>query len=608
MMLQALHDYYLRKSADSDAHIAPAGFEWKEIPFIIELDRNGQPVQIETTQDGKGRQGSARSFLVPQGVKKTANVEANLLWENAEYVLSLPNSKKLAEQRAKGKEVEYRARLVSAKTAFVDAIRALPPAVQQDFGILAVLRFLDKPGLSILERFPAWTQIVQFSPNLSFRLHGDMDLVCQRPAVVAALQADQGHAQANGICLITGESDEIERLHDPIKGVWGAQTSGANIVSFNLPAFISHGKSQGENAPVGKRAAQRYTKALNHLLVRNSTQRIQVGDASTVFWAEKSSAFESRVVDIFGEAPKDDPDRGARAVKSLYKAIENGAFERDEGKTQFYVLGLAPNAARIAIRFWYVSTVTELATHIREHFDDLEIVRPIFERPHLSLFRLLVSTAAQGKAENIPPSLGGDVIRCILAGTPYPQTLLQAVVRRIRAEQSKKDNKQGKALPHVTYPRAALIKAYINRQIRHSNSHEKEIAVSLDKTNINVGYRLGRLFAALEHIQEDASGGKLNSTIRDRFYGAASSIPGTVFTTLLRLNKHHMTSLRKEKPLFFVARDKLVGEIMNEGLDGRLGFPPILNLQDQGRFAIGYYHQRQDFYKQTKSAKLDQGE
>ncbi|MDN5753453.1 MAG: type I-C CRISPR-associated protein Cas8c/Csd1, partial [Nitrosospira sp.] len=154
----------------------------------------------------------------------------------------------------------------------------------------------------------------------------------------------------------------------------------------------------------------------------------------------------------------------------------------------------------------------------------------------------------------------------------------------------------------------ALIKAYINRQIRHSNSHEKEIAVSLDKTNINVGYRLGRLFAALEHIQKDASGGKLNSTIRDRFYGAASSIPGTVFTTLLRLNKHHMTSLRKEKPLFFVARDKLVGEIMNEGLDGRLGFPPILNLQDQGRFAIGYYHQRQDFYKQTKSAKLDQGE
>lgn len=607
MMLQALHGCYLRKSVDPDAHMAPPGFEWKEIPFIIELDPNGQPIQIENTRDGKGSKENIRSFLVPQGVKKTANVEANLLWGNAEYVLSLPNSKKLAEQRAKGKEVEYRARLVSAKTAFVDAIRALPAAVREDPGIRTVLRFLDKPGLSILERFSVWAKIEESNPNLSFRLHGEIWLVCQRPAVVAALQAGQGHAQADGICLITGEPDKIERLHDPIKGVWGAQTSGANIVSFNLDAFVSYGKSQGENAPVGKRAAQRYIKALNLLLARDSRQRIQVGDASTVFWAEKSNALESGVVDIFGEAPKDDPDRGVRAIKSFYRAIENGAFERGEGKTRFYVLGLAPNAARIAIRFWHVSTVMELATHIRQHFDDLEIVRPIFEKPHLSLFRLLVSTATQGKAENIPPSLGGDVMRCILAGTPYPQTLLQAVVRRIRAEQSKKD-KQGKSLPHVTYPRSALIRGYINRQIRHSNSHEKEIAVSLDKTNINVGYRLGRLFAVLEHIQEDASGGKLNSTIRDRFYGAASSTPGAVFTTLLRLNKHHMTSLRKEKPGLFVGRDKLVGEIMNEGVDGTLGFPSILNLQDQGRFAIGYYHQRQDFYKQTKSAKLDQGE
>ncbi len=607
MILQALHDYYVRKSTDPSAHMAPAGFEWKEIPFIIELDQNGQPVQIENTHDGKGGRGNARSFLVPQGIKKTVNVEANLLWGNAEYVLSLPSVKKLAELRAKGKEAEYRARLINAKTAFIDEIRALPTAIQEDPGIRAVLRFLDKTNLSILECFPAWTQIVQSNPNLSFRLHGEIGLVCQHSAVVAALQDDQRHAKADGFCLVTGETDEIERLHDPIKGVWGAQTSGANIVSFNLDAFISYGKSQGENAPIGKRAAQRYTKALNHLLTRDSMQRIQVGDASTVFWAEKSNDLESGVLDIFGEAPKDDPHRGARAVISLYNAIENGVFARAEGKTRFYVLGLAPNAARIAIRFWHVSTVAELAIHIRQHFDDLEIVRPIFEKPYLSLFRLLVSTAAQEKAENIPPNLGGDIMRCILAGAPYPQTLLQAVVRRIRAGQSKKD-KQGKSVLHVTYPRAALIKAYINRQIRHSNSNEKEISVSLDKSNTNVGYRLGRLFAALEHIQEDASGGKLNSTIRDRFYGAASSTPGTVFVTLLRLNKHHMTSLRKEKPGLFVERDKLVGEIINEGMDGTLGFPSLLDLQDQGRFAIGYYHQRQDFYKQTKPAKPDQGE
>jgi CRISPR-associated protein Csd1 len=603
MILQALHEYYVRKSADPDAHMAPAGFEWKEIPFIIELEQNGHPIQIEDTRDGEGRQMTTQPFLVPLGVKKSGNVEANLLWGNAEYVLSLPDTKKLAERNAKGKEAEYQARLVKMKAAFVDEIRALPAVVQEDPGICAVLRFLDNPDLTILKRFPAWAKIAETNPNLSFRLHDEIELVCQRPAVVAALRADQGQDKADNFCLVTGAPDEIERLHASIKGVWGAQSSGANIVSFNLDAFNSYGKVQGGNAPVGKRAAFRYTTALNLLLAKNSKQRIQVGDASTVFWAEKANMLESGLVDIFGEAPKDDPARGILAVESLYRAIQNGAFAGDEGKTRFYVLGLAPNAARIAIRFWHVSTVAELATHIRQHFDDLEIVHAAFEKPYLSLFRLLVSTATQGKAENIPPNLGGDVMRCILAGTPYPQTLLQAVVCRVRAEQSKKD-KQGKSVPHVTHPRAALLKACINRQIRYSNSHEKELTVSLDQTNLNIGNRLGRLFAVLERVQEDAAGGlgKLNATIRDRFYGAASSTPVTVFPNLVKLSNHHLSKI--ENKGVRVNREKLLGDVIDEVKD----FPAHLALQDQGRFAIGYYHQRQDFYKKTKSTKLDQGE
>ncbi len=600
MILQALNDYYVRKSADPDAHMAPAGFEWKDIPFIIELDQNGHPIQIEDTREGVGQRRVAKPFLVPQGPKKSVNVEANLLWGNAEYILGLPDTKKLIERRAKGKEAEYRERLVKTKAAFVDEIRESLPAVQGDPGICSVLRFLDNDDLSRLERFPVWAEIAESNPNLSFRLQGATELVCQCRAVVTSLQADQVQDKVDGFCLVTGTPDEIERLHASIKGVWDAQPSGANIVAVNdgeNPAFASYGKHQGYNSPIGKRAAFRYKTALNLLLAKDSRQRIQVGDASTVFWAEKSNALESGLVDIFGEARKsdDDPDRGVRAVESLYKAIQNGAFAGDEGKTRFYVLGLAPNAARIAIRFWHVSTVAELATHVRQHFDDLEIVRPVFEKPYLSLFRLLVSTATQGKAENIPPNLGGDVMRCILAGTPYPQTLLQAVVRRIRAEQSKKD-KQGKSVTHVTRSRAALIKACINRKIRHSNSNEKEITVSLDKTNLNIGYRLGRLFAVLEKVQEDAAGGlgKLNATIRDRFYGAASSTPVTVFPNLVKLSNHHLSKI--ENKGMRVNQGRLLGDVIDEIKD----FPAQLSLQDQGRFAIGYYHQRQDFYKKTK--------
>jgi CRISPR-associated protein Csd1 len=405
MILQALNDYYVRKSADPDAHMAPVGFEWKEIPFIIELDHRGQPIQIINTRDGKGGRGNAKSFLVPQGIKKTGNVEANLLWGNAEYVFGLPDIKKLAEKTAKGKRAEYLARLVSAKTAFVNSIRALPFTVHQDPGIGVILRFLESIDFKNLERFPTWEQITKFNPNISFRLNGEIGLICHSRLVVGAVQAGPRSPHAGSFCLITGKPDEVERLHDPIKGVWGAKTSGANIVSFNLPAFVSYGKSQGENAPVGKEAAQHYVKALNHLLARDSVQRIQVGDASTVFWAEKPNVLESNAQDIFGEPSKDDPDRGVRAVRSLYRAVENGAFTNHEGKIRFYVLGLAPNAARIAIRFWHAGTVAELATNICRHFDDLKIIRAASEKRHLSLFRLLLSTAAQKRRKTYLPIL-----------------------------------------------------------------------------------------------------------------------------------------------------------------------------------------------------------
>lgn len=588
MILQALNSYYRRKCDDPDpAQRLPAfGLEQKEIPFVLEITAAGGLVQLRDTRTPQGKKKVAQSFRVPQGVKRANNIAANLLWDTLEYVLGVDTKGKperVAEQHA----------------AFVQRIALLPAAAQADAGIQAVRRFLEREDwaqqLEQLQSLPAWAELQETNPVLSFRLHGDLDLVCQRPAVVqAALNVPADANERQAMCLVTGEFAPVERLHTAIKGVWGAQTSGANIVSFNARAFESYGKTerQGENAPVSKAAAFAYTTALNHLLRKESPQRIQVGDASTVFWADQDSEFESLGADVFGEPSKDDPDRGTRAVHALLSAVQAGKFaEPDDNR--FHILGLAPNAARISIRFYHCLPLPEMARRISQHFNDLAMVRGPYDPEYPSMFRLLTAVSLQNKADNIPPNLGGAVMDAIFAGpdVPYPALWLNAVVGRCRAEQN------------VTYLRAAAIKACINRQIRRQlhqpaptttplpTSPEKEFLPMLDLDNTNPAYRLGRLFAALERIQEAAAGGpgQLNATIRDRYYGAASSTPVAVFTTLLRLKNAHLKKLAIGQAVNF---EKLLGEILGTVTD----FPAHLTLADQGRFALGYYHQRQAFF------------
>ncbi|MBI5135702.1 MAG: type I-C CRISPR-associated protein Cas8c/Csd1 [Nitrospirae bacterium] len=569
MILQALNDYYQRKQRASNPRdrLPAFGLTEREIPLVIEIDAEGRLVNLSDTRSSEGKKKTGQRFLVPQGVKKTSGVAANLLWDTAEYVLGVDtrdNPERVVEQHA-----AFRARVVD-----------LPENVHADAGIRAVILFLDEGARTALESIPGWADILATNPLMTFRLHGDLELVCQRPAVVATTQTTTGTEEPDGICLVRGEPAAIERLHPAIKGVWGAQTSGANVVSFNLDAFNSYGKAQGANAPLGKPAAFAYTTALNHLLARDSRQRIQVGDASTVFWAEAPHDLETALPDLFGEPPKDDPDRGADALRALYEAVQSGRFTVGEPDTPFHVLGLAPNAARIAIRFWETAPAVELANRIHQHFDDIRVARGGYDPEHLSLFRLLTATAVQGKADNIPPNLGGQVMRAILEGLPYPAPLLNLAVQRCRAEQ------------HPTYARAAIIKACLNRNIRR-NANEREFTPMLDPSNPSPAYRLGRLFAALEKIQEEASPG-LNATIRDRYYGAASSTPVAVFTTLLRLKNHHVAKLNKGRA---VQMEKVIGKIM----DGLTDFPRHLTLPEQGRFALGYYHQRQDFFTKSQS-------
>ncbi len=580
MILQALYDYYQRKAADPDpSRRLPAfGLEDKEIPFIIELTADGRPLGIVDTRQIEGKKKVARRYLVPKGVKRSSGVAANLLWDTAEYVLGVDTRGKperVAEQHA----------------AFRQRIADLPESARQDEGIQALERFYISDGAAQLSNDACWPEILEGNPVMTFRLYNDSDLICQRPSIVSACLSDDDAGAATAICLVTGEPAATERLHTVIKGVWGAQSSGATLVSFNLDAFASFNKEQGDNAPVSPFAAFAYTTALNHLLDRNSRQRFQVGDASTVFWAQKEDAeAESVFAAVFGEQ-QDDPDARIELVRGVLSAVQSGQFDGGRGKNHFYVLGLAPNAARISVRFWHAAPLQEVAQRIRQWFVDLKMIRGGKDPEFPSLFRLLAACAQQGKADNIPPNLGGDIMRSILAGSPFPVTWLNAAVQRCRAEQN------------VTYLRAAAIKACLNRSRRSSDSSFiQEFSDMLDLANSNAAYRLGRLFAVLEKIQEEANPG-LNATIRDRYYGAASSTPVAVFTTLLRLKNHHLAKLTNRGRA--VNFERLLGEI----LGGIADFPKHLGLPDQGRFAIGYYHQRQDFFsKSTQSDESTQGE
>lgn len=582
MILQALYDYYQRKAAFDVDSVAPEGFEYKEIPFVIVIDKQGKFVDLQDTREPDGKKLRAKSYLVPQAAKKTSGVKSNLLWDNHEYVLGVSFRDEPDEK------------IQERHKAFCALLTEAFGSIPTDESIRSVLSFLGSAEEKAkLQGKDMWSKIIaEKGGNFTFRIEGDTEIIAAKETVKNSLRQTQVTSPdgSTGVCLVTGAESEIERVHPSIKGVWGGQTSGANIVSFNARSYESYGyeNAQGLNSPVGKSAAFAYTTALNALLGKDSKQRVQIGDASTVFWAEKATPFE----DFFGDLitdPKDDPDRHVKAVESLYKSARSGErpVTGDEN-TKFYILGLSPNAARIAVRFWYVATIAEISGHIVQHYDDIEICHSPNQHPYPSLFRLLSSIAVQEKSENIPPNLAGDTMRAIIAGTPYPETFLQAAIRRNRASQD------------VQYTRAALIKACLNRSNRYYHKHEKELTMALDPENVNIGYNLGRLFAVLEKIQEEANP-SLNATIRDRYYGAASSSPISVFSTLMKLKNHHLSKLDNKGRVHNF--EKEIAEIM-----GHIEtFPNILRLDEQGRFAIGYYHQRQNFFTK-KSNPLEEKE
>ncbi len=566
MILQALAAYYDRL-VDQEA-VQPEGFQEKEIPWVVELAPDGRFLALRSTGAEGGR---GRRFAVPAEVKKSVNIAANLLWDNPEYVFGWPRP---------GLKEKQAAKVPKRHEAFIARLRGLPEAVQTDPGVFALINFLEIDDFAALQSADGCEELKRTNANVSFRLAGDPGLVCERPAVRAALSviACETGAEGEGWCLITGRRAGPTRLHPSIKGVRGAQTSGANLVSFNLDAFTSHGWSQGANAPVSQGAVHAYTAALNQLLARgNERHRLIEGDTTFVFWAAASTPIEDQFAHLLGSYASDQQESDGTPVRETFDSVRRGLRPSLDDQTPFYVLGLAPNAARLAVRFWHEGTVAGLAHNILRHFDDVEVVGLGGEANLPGIWRLIGATARDGDARKIQDNLRGQLVvglmASILDGLPYPATLLARTIARCRAEQS------------VWPIRAALVKAVLNRR-----SPAKEVTMSLDPHEPNTGYRLGRLFAVLENIQRSAQG-DINVTIRDRYFGSAMTSPRSAFAELMRLKNAHLKKVRRSSGGLAVHFERSLDEILGP-LPPAHGFPAVLSLDDQGRFILGYHHQR----------------
>jgi CRISPR-associated protein Csd1 len=568
MILQALDQYYERLKDDPQSDIPLFGFGKQKIHFALVLNEEGNLVQIRDTREMSKNKPIPLSLTVPQIAKKRAvDITPNFMWDNTGYVLG---------RDSKGKE----SRSLKCFEAFKNLHHDLCDGMN-DTGMKAVLRFLDAWNPENAVSLAHWEEMA--GANLVFQLDGERMYIHDHPEVQKAwlrYSAKEG-SDVMGTCLVSGETAPIARLHPAIKGVQGAQTTGAGIVSFNLDAFLSYDKRQNYNAPISESAAFAYTTALNHLLRFESRQKLRIGETTVVFWTERASPIEGFMGIILD--PRDDVGDLAK-VRLFLEAARDGKHLPDihDPETRFYILGLSPNASRLAVRFWHVSTVGDISRKIGQHFRDLAIVRSEKDPEFPGMWHLLKETAVQGKTENIPPLLSGAIMRSILTGAPYPPGLLSVLIGRIRADQI------------ISYLRAALIKACLNRNSRLRN-HTEEVSMSLDKESTSIAYRLGRLFAVLEKAQKDAIPGA-NTTIRDRFYGSASATPSVVFPQLLRLVQHHL-----QKAEYGGRTDKMIEEVMQEIEQ----FPAHLPLDDQGLFAIGYYHQRHAFYTKPEIQKED---
>ena len=602
MILESLARYYRRLAAETDEmgnpKVPPYGFSEEKIGWILVLDKEGhlKTVVPNLTADKKPQ---PKLMSVPRPEKRTSGIKPNFLWDKTAYALGVEANKNKAE--AKEKPFTPSEKTFEAfKQYHLDLLQN-----SDDEGLQALCRFLQnwQPAHFAAENLPA----EMLDANIAFSLEKPTALIHKREAAqslwAGCMKSDEA---LEGLCLISGDTAPIARLHPAIKGVFGGQSSGGSIISFNKEAFVSFGKEQGANAPVSEQSAFAYTTALNYLLRQRNQEAnnhcLTIGDTSTVFWAEADDSTTAQAAEGFFAhvfTPPDDEQESAKVFNVLEQMSKGRPLQEIvpelSPNTRFYILGLAPNAARISVRFWLDTTFGQLAENLAQHWQDLALEPCAWKTPP-SIFKLLLETAikfknSEGryekpKAETISPVLAGEMTRAVICGTPYPLSLLSQLITRIRADGD------------VNGLRVAMMKAVLQRRFR-KGFIEEGVPMSLNNESPNRAYLLGRLFAVLERIQYQALG-ELNAGIADRYYGSASTVPFSVFPRLLSGAKHHLSRLRKDKAGMAVNLDKDLGEIIAKLPET---FPRHLSIDEQGRFAIGYYHQKQSYFAKKETAE-----
>lgn len=573
MILKALYDYYHRCD-----NLPQRGMELKEIGFLLVLDSNGNFVRFEDRRmDNK----HAQEFLVKKSVGRTSAPKANYLYDNSAYIFGYSDK---GDETGKICFDTFKAKIEEIYQTYPNSceIKAVHTFYQQDRDAI----------IDLLKRDVLWDDIIRCLnkkySTFSFIIEGDTRIIAEKEELLSFTEEEC----INGnICLISGnKSRTVETTTATM--IPGSQAT-AKLVSFQVNSgYDSYGKTKGYNAPIGEEAEFAYTTALNYMLRSDSRNKFLVGNRTFVFWASKDNEAgnqaEESVWKLFGfnDANEDDPNKGITQVRKVFESIYTGSLKTSLDD-KFYILGLAPNSARIAVTYWTEIPLVKFAERINQHFEDMEIINGRKERkPYSGLRSILSAVTLDGKVSEVIPNLPEAVVKSIFQGLPYPQPLYSGCIRRIRAESSDKNKKA------VSIVRAAIIKAYLNRL----NSNEQKIRVMLDKENTNQGYLCGRLFAVLDKIQGDANG---QHSIKERYMNAASTTPAAVFSTIVNLSLHHSEKLNEGRKVFF---ERIKQEIIDK-IDAD-GFPAHLDLQDQGRFFVGYYHQQQSFYVKNEEENL----
>ncbi len=564
MILKALCDYYDRRG-DLPKH----GTELKQIAFLIVIDKDGNFIRFEDRRDKEHKNG--QDFIVPKSVGRTSAVKSNYLWDNGKYVLGLNDSDDRKCYEAFRQKIE-------------GALEEMPNSVELN----AVKCFYSKDYAELIGQMgndSLWGEIEKnAAKNFSFLLNGDAEIVAEKSKLFLNDESSEKSADNEGVCLITGEKGELVEVASPtsLPG-----QIGGKLVAFQVNSgYDSYGKSQMFNSPISADAEFKYSMALNTMLASGSRNKFVVGERTFVFWASANNSqvekeVESAVFSMFGfqEAKDDDPNERIDAARKVFESIYSGSLKTDVND-RFFILGVTPNSARIAVVYWNECPLKDFAKNIYAHFSDMEIVDTRKSKmPYCGLRTMVSAVTRGGKVSDAQPNLPEMIIKSIMQNTPYPYPLYRSCISRVRAEQD--EDRQS-----VTIARAAILKAYLNRQrYNNNNINLKEM---VDKENTNQGYLCGRLFAVLERIQESANG---IQTIRTRYMNAASATPAAVFPTVMNLSVHHEEKLEKGRQIWF---DGLKSEIIGKMESN--GFPPHLSLQDQGRCFVGYYQQRQDFF------------